>query len=131
MRSFSEIERDARENPAFSNGTEGHAWEANWCHRCVHDAPFRNMGKGTGCPILAVALLGDKTPAEWFEQPWGERGPRLGDRYHCIEFRTPGEGCSAPRPQPEPPGMDGLFERPERRSRMLVQPFERGVLGDA
>lgn len=127
MRTVDEILAEANDTPAFSNGTEGHAWEVNWCDQCVHDAPFRNMGKGTGCPILSVALLG-KTPSEWFEQPWGEHGPRLGDQYHCIEFRPPGGGGDGePRPRPEPRGMDGLFERPERGTRMFVQPELEGV----
>jgi len=127
MRTTDQIMADARDGAAFSNSTESEGWMANWCDQCLHEAPFRNMSKGTGCPILTVALLGEQTPAEWFEQPWGERGPRLGDRYHCTEFRAPGEGCSAPQPQPEPAGMDGLFDRPERRTRMFVQPELEGV----
>lgn len=119
----------ARDEEPFSNGTEGHAWESNWCGRCLRDAPFRNTGVGSGCPLLRVALSG-RTPAEWMEQPWrqikgrpeGETAPALGDTYHCIEFRAPGSGGDEPHPRPEPPDMNGLFDRPERRTRMYVQP---------
>lgn len=121
----------ARSRPGspFSNGTEGYAWMANWCDRCLVDAPFRSGISPTGCPLLVVAYS-ERTPAEWFEQPWGqvkgrpegETAPSLGDTYHCAEFRAPGGGSGEPRPRPEPSDMDGLFERPERRTRMRVQP---------
>jgi hypothetical protein len=131
MRTPDEIEASARDGAPFSNGTEGYAWQSQWCDRCLVDAPFRNGLKGaTGCPLLLIAL-GGKTPAEWIEQPWGEHGPSLYDRYHCVEFRRPGGGGGEPRPKPEPKGMDGLFPRPERRTRMFVQPElqpERHVL---
>jgi hypothetical protein len=135
---FDDVWSRAKDEPAFSNGEEGHAWEANWCGRCLRDAPFRNGIAATGCPILAVALSG-RTPAEWFEQPWqqiqgrpaGETAPSLGDTYHCIEFRAPGAGGGEPRPRPEPTGMTGLFDRPERRTRMWVQPAVERELHDA
>ena len=63
-----------------------------------------------------------KTPVEWLEQDSTD-GVRLGDQYHCIEYQGPDDG-GEPRPTPEPPNMDGLFERPERGVRMLKQ-FER------
>lgn len=120
----------SRPEPAFSNGEEGHAWESNWCGRCMRDAPFRSGIAPTGCPLLLIALM-DRTPAEWFEQPWGqikgrsvgETAPSLGDTYHCSEFRAPGSGGGAPKPRPEP-RQDGLFPRPERHARMLVQPAQ-------
>lgn len=34
----------------------------------------------------------------------------------------PDEGGGEPRPRPEPRDMDGLFPRPERRTRLLKQP---------
>lgn len=119
-----EIDRLARPGRAFSNSTEWECWSYNWCERCLRDAPFRNMGKGSGCPIILVAMLGEKTPAEWLEQPRDEEGRySLTDRYHCIEAKFPGDGGSGePRPKPEPPLMDGLFERPARGTRMYVQP---------
>ena len=131
MRTIRQIEVDARNKPAFSNATEADACMGNWCDRCLRDAPFRNMGTGSGCPILAVAVLGEQTPAEWFEQPWGEHGPSLYDRYHCVEFRAPGGGgAGEPRPRPEP-RQDGLFDRPQRGTRMYVQPEHGEVRADA
>jgi hypothetical protein len=124
MRSFDEIMASARDKPAFSNSTEGEYWTGAWCARCKVEDPHRNGLKGNdmGCPLLCASLLG-KTPVEWLEQPWGESGPSLTDRYHCIEFRPRGGGGGGePRPKPEPPDMDGLFPRPERAVRMLVQP---------
>lgn len=112
----------ARDEPAFSNGTEGYAWMGNWCDQCLRDAPHRNMGKGSGCPLVMVALM-ERTPAEWLDGPRDEHGRySLGDQYHCIEFKPPGGGGYEPRPKPEPSDMDGLFERPERTVRMPVLP---------
>lgn len=112
----------SRDRRPFANGTEGYGWTETWCARCLHDAPFRNMGKGSGCPLMMVALL-DRTPAEWLDGPRDEHGRySIEDQYHCIEFRAPGGGGGEPRPKPEPPDMDGLFERPERQTRMYVQP---------
>ena len=113
----------SRPEPAFSNGTEGYGWMANWCDRCLRDAPHRNMGKGSGCPLILVALQ-DRTPAEWLDGPRDEKGRySIEDQYHCIEFKGPGGGGGGePRPKPEPSGMDGLFPRPERAVRMFVQP---------
>ena len=112
----------SRDVPAFSNGTEGHGWMANWCDRCLRDAPFRNGIAKSGCPLILVALQ-DRTPAEWLDGPRDEHGAySIEDQYHCVEFRGPGGGGGEPRPKPEPPGMDGLFPRPERQTRMYVQP---------
>lgn len=113
----------SRDVPAFSNGTEGETWMYNWCHRCLRDAPFRNMGKGSGCPLVLVSLM-SRTPAEWLDGPRDEQGRySMADQYHCIEFRAPGDGGGGePRPRPDPRGMDGLFPRPERQTRMFVQP---------
>jgi hypothetical protein len=115
MRTLDEIEKSAREQSPFSNGDIGYGWMANWCDRCLVDAPFRNGISPRGCPIIMVALLG-KTPIEWIEQP-----DRIQD-YLCIEARFPGGGGGEPRPKPEPPQMDGLFPRPNRGVRMYVQP---------
>lgn len=112
----------SRDQAPFSNGTEGHGWTETWCARCLRDAPFRNMGKGHGCPLILVALIG-RTPAEWLDGPRDEQGSySIEDQYHCIEFRAPGGGGGEPQPKPEPPGMDGLFGRPDRQTRMYVQP---------
>ena len=106
MRTFEEALAAARPGRAFSNGTEGHAWTANWCDECMHDRSAR-ADTGPGCPLLCVALLHEVTPAEWIEQPADELGRRsLGDRYHCIEFRKDDGGDGGPDdpdPDPDPP----------------------------
>jgi len=110
----------ARPGSAFANGTEWECWSANWCDKCTRDAPFRNGIAAVGCPLILVALQ-ERIPAEWMEQPRDDRGRySLTDQYHCIEFRAPGSGGGEPRPQPDPPDMDGLFPRPERQVRMLT-----------
>lgn len=112
----------ARPGPAFANSTEWECWSANWCDRCLREAPFRAGIAPIGCPLIVVALQ-ERIPAEWLDGPRDEHGRySLGDQYHCIEFRAPGSGGGEPRPRPEPPNMDGLFERPRRRTRMYIQP---------
>ena len=119
---FDEIMKRSRDGSPFSNGTEGYGWEAAWCNRCTRDAPFRNGISRNGCPILLAANLG-RTPAEWLDGPRDEHGAySIEGQYTCVEFRAPGGGGGEPRPRPEPTGMDGLFARPERRTRMYVQP---------
>lgn len=134
MRSYREIFETARDTPAFSNGTEWEIWAANWCWApCQNPAELAwqryEEGKRKtapkefpgGCPLILCALEG-RTPTEWLDQ-WKEGEPYPLDRYHCIEFRGPDEGGGGePRPKREPPGMDGLFPRPERAVRMLKQP---------
>lgn len=112
MRTYEEIERDARDKMPFSNSTMGELWMGNWCDRCLVDAPYRNGLNPTGCPLILVALIG-KTPVEWMES----------DRiqyYTCLEARFPGDDRREPRPKPDPPGMQELFPRPERQTRMLT-----------
>lgn len=116
---WADVSARARDGVAFSNSTEYEMWSVNWCDRCLREAPFRNMGRGSGCPILGVAVLEQKTPAEWLEQP-SDRYPQ--DAFHCIEFKGPGGGGGEPRPRPDPRGMEGLFPRPARAARMFVQP---------
>ena len=120
---YDEVFSRSRDVPAFSNGTEGYGWMANWCDRCLRDAPFRNGIAKTGCPIILVTML-SRTPAEFLDGPRDEHGRySIEDQYHCIEFKAPGGGGGGePRPKPDPPGMDGLFDRPERETRMFVQP---------
>lgn len=130
MRTYEEIEASASDGPAFSNGTEFYAWQENWCVRChtpsevawrrYEEGKRKTAPEGGGCALLLCAMEG-KTPIEWIEQPWGEHGPSLSDRYHCIEFRGPDGGGREPRPKPDPPNMDGLFPRPARSRRMLRQ----------
>lgn len=108
---------DAKDEPPFSNGTEWEMWSANWCHKpCQND-------KNEDCPLVMTALLG-KTPVEWLPQP-PERYPS--DAYHCVLFRGPDDPGDEPKPLPEPPDMDGLFERPESQTRMFVQPEPASV----
>jgi hypothetical protein len=122
VRTFQEAFAHAREGSPFSNGTEGEVWTYQWCGRCLREAPYRSGLKGsTGCPLILVALSG-RTPSEWLEQRDENGLYSMEDQYHCIEFRGPGEGGGEPKPRPEPPDMDGLFPRPEKAVRMLMQP---------
>lgn len=103
----------------FSNGTEGEAWMANWCARCVHDAPARRGDYGNGCSHILTALTG-QTPAEWLDQgvPY-----RIGDQYHCIDFRPEddGRGDDGHRPEDPMPGQGELIPRaPYEGTRMFV-----------
>ena len=109
---FDDAMARSKDKPAFSNSTEWEMWAANWCERpCKVDA-------NQDCPLIMIALLG-RTPAEWLPQP-ADRYPS--DAYHCVNFRGKDDPGDEPQPQPEPPDMDGLFDRPERVTRMLVQP---------
>ena len=36
----------------FSNGSEGHSYEARWCNQCVH-----NADEEKGCPVWGAHLL--------------------------------------------------------------------------
>lgn len=121
MRSYEEIEKDARDKVPFSNGTLGAMWMANWCDRCLVDAPYRNGLNPSGCPLILVSLIG-KTPAEWMETEQIQE-------YQCLEARFPGDGGGEPRPKPEPP-QEGLFPRPERQTRMLIQPTVPSEAGE-
>jgi hypothetical protein len=85
-----------------------------------------------------MCALNGRTPTEWIDT-WDGTGPYpLGDRFHCIEFKGPGDGgggddpfhgptARPPRAKREPKDMDGLFPRPQRRRRMLKQPDERSA----
>lgn len=138
MRTYEEIYATARDTPPFSNGTEGYGWMENWCWAPCHNPAEKawqdyEVGKRKtapkefpgGCPLIICAMMG-RTPTEWLDQ-WKEGEPYPIDRFHCIEFRGPddGGGDPSPRPKREPPDMDGLFPRPERRIRMLKQPEPR------
>jgi hypothetical protein len=120
VRTEEQISAAARPGSPFSNGTEGYAWMANWCHECVNNDEATELW----CPILTVALLG-KTPAEWVEQPWqqitgrpeGETAPVLGGTYECTEFvqrpQWPGDydPDDGPTPPPDPaPEVEGQLD---------------------
>ncbi len=107
----------ARDQRPFANGTEYELWSGHWCSRCARDAFAEH---GAGCPLLTIALLDQRTPAEWFDHEPGDRA----ERYRCIEFRSRGGGGDPePRPRPEP-NQSGLFGRPSRTARMLATPAE-------
>jgi hypothetical protein len=143
MRSYDEIYETARDIPPFSNGTEWELWSVNWCFAPCHnpvEVAWQRYEEGKrktvpkdfpgGCPLIQCAMMG-RTPTEWLEQPDGY--PR---DYHCLEFRGPDDGddpFDSPAPRPprakrEPKDMDGLFERPQRRRRMLKQPEPQEIL---
>lgn len=127
--SCGEVWDRSQDRTPFSNGTEGEAWMANWCGRCLVDAPFRNGLRGAiGCPLLAVALSG-RTPAEWIcNEPL-----RLGAQYSCINFRAPGGGGGEPRPKPTPRDQGTLFSRDDHSGRRnltpLPEPHPVGAVG--
>lgn len=120
--SYDEALKTARDNPAFSNGTEWEIWSYNWCERCTNDSP-EMVDRGDGCSLIAVAMFEQKTPAEWMEQE--DRSPS--DRYHCISFRSEDDGPDPePKPIPDPPGQLTLTPRePFEQARMLTSYPER------
>jgi hypothetical protein len=124
---FDEVMARSRDGSPFSNGTEGDSWTANWCDRCLVDAPFRNGLKGaTGCPILVVALCG-RTPAEWLDGPRDEQGRySMTDQYHCVEFRAPGGG-GEPKPKPTPRDQGELFSREGHEGRRVLAPLHEDM----
>ena len=112
----------SRDRVAFANGSEGYGWQAKWCDRCLRDAPFRNLGKGSGCPLILVAMQ-DRTPAEWVDGPRDESGAySIADQYLCVEFRPPGGG-GEPRPIPDPPDQGALLGRGEWTARRMFVPM--------
>ena len=65
----------ARPGRAFSNGTEWEIWSGRWCDDCANDI-------NEDCPLIALAMFGEVTPAEWVEiEPLSRER-----RYECIEF---------------------------------------------
>ena len=123
MRTYEEAFAAAKDEPAFSNGTEGFAWTGTWCDTCLHDKGTRDGTDEKGCPLIMVALM-QRTPVEWIEQPWqqikgrpeGETAPTLGDTYHCTEYAPDDdeggddEPDPGPRWDPEMPGQTTIFE---------------------
>lgn len=76
----------AAERTPFANGTEWEAWSQGWCRRsdkaCRHDDI--DEGGDNACPILEVALLGERTPAEWVDRT-NALGP---DMYRCTKYEA-------------------------------------------
>lgn len=104
-RPLDQILADARDESAFSNGTEWEIWSANWCERCAHDKPARRGKPENGCPLILAVMLG-KTPIEFLATSGV-------DRWACIEFRDEHEppGWREPAPIPDPPGQETLLPR--------------------
>lgn len=71
MRSHDEIDAGARPGSAFSNGSSWEHWSYRWCEVCRNDT-------NEDCPIVAVAMFGEKTPEEWVEVGL--------QNYECTEF---------------------------------------------
>jgi hypothetical protein len=71
----------------FSNGTEYQAWSSGWCERSGAPCGRDTIQRGTGdlaCPLLDVATLDERTPAEW-----GERKNVLGPgMYECTKYEA-------------------------------------------
>jgi hypothetical protein len=123
---FDDAGKRSTEEHTFSNSTMFEIWSSHWCARCRREAPLRaGLPNAQGCALVGVAELGRK-PAEWLRQQdedlTRDGGYDVANLFHCIEFRPPGGGAGEPRPKPEPPNIAGLFDRPERRARMFVQP---------
>ena len=109
--------KTAHDEPAFSNGTEGHTWLETHCERCINDSP-ELVDRDEGCPLILVSLMG-RTPAEWTPDQPGT----LGMRYRCMYFRSEEDGGDPePKPIPDPPGQLTLAPREpfERPARMLA-----------
>jgi len=90
VRSYEEIEADARPGTAFSNGTSFEIWSAGWCERCKWDAAFQSGTTDQGCPLLLIAIMG-KTPKEWTETGLQD--------YDCSEFVSDDDGDDGDGPE--------------------------------
>lgn len=136
-RTYNEVVADARPGRAFSNGTEGECWTANWCDRCAHEKKYRATGNPKHCCQIYNVALGHEprvTPAEWIDQADPVSGlHRLGDQYHCMYFRPEDDpGPSEPKPIPDPPGQLGMFPREDAEGvRMLTTYPEHEKTGAA
>lgn len=112
-----------RDEAPFSNSTEGEAWMAQWCDRCLVDAPYRNGISSTGCELILTAIMG-QTPAEWLDGHRDEHGRySLADQYRCVNFRPPGGGSGEPRPKPTPRDQSELFGGGEHEGRRVLRPL--------
>lgn len=86
MPSYDTVAKNASDVTAFSNGTEADAWMSGWCLRpgafCKHDSMQR--GGDVACPLLDVAMLEEKTPAQWTDRR-SALGP---DMYRCTRYEA-------------------------------------------
>lgn len=109
----------AKDEPAFSNGTEGYGWMGTNCETCVNDKPARQGDDGNGCPLILVALM-QRTPAQWLP---GDRDSIAG-RYTCVMFRHEDDGGDPePRPIPDPPGQLTLLPRDGLEGVRMLKPL--------
>lgn len=101
---------NARDERAFSNGTDWEIWSYNNCETCAHDAETRvpDPPLGAGCPLILVAFF-HRTPREWIPGP----DKVCGDKYTCTYYRHEDEDDpdAQPEPVPDPDGMEALFPR--------------------
>ena len=112
----------ARDEVAFSNGTMWEIWSDRNCCRCVNDGIGLGLDEPQ-CPLVNVAMLHNKTPAEWTDQQ-----PPLGD-YLCVYFRDRDDpGGREPEPVPDPPGQLCLLPRePFEGVRMYADTMPQAV----
>lgn len=71
----------------FANGTEGEAYEARWCNRCVHQRGERD----TGCAVWNAHLLTNysQTEGSALETALSVLIPRRGiENLKCLMFLT-------------------------------------------
>lgn len=70
---FDDVMANAQHRPPFANGTEWDVWSFVWCEQCVNEP---------GCPLIDVAIVMERTPAEWvIDIPGSLHSP-----YRCTEF---------------------------------------------
>lgn len=102
----------ARQEPPFSNSTEGYGWMGENCGTCIHDKDQRSKEiTGPGCPLVMVALMG-RTPVQWLDGPRDSSGLHsIGTQYTCVEYRHEDDGPTDPTPIPDPPGQFTLLPR--------------------
>ncbi|MFD9192934.1 hypothetical protein ACFWCA_32570 [Streptomyces phaeochromogenes] len=112
---------ESRDEPAFSNGTEGYRWMAANCDQCIHDKPARQGDDANGCPLVLITLLA-RTPRQFIDGPRDEHGRYgIATQYVCTEFRGEDERDPTPRPVPTPDGQGELLPRePFEGHRMLT-----------
>lgn len=124
MDPYQALWNEARDEPPFSNGTEGDGWVYANCGTCWHDREQRNTEiLGPGCPLVMVALNG-RTPIQWLDGPRDNHGRySIAGQYHCVEYRHEDDGPAEPQPIPDPPGQMTLAPRADYEGvRMLTQP---------
>lgn len=70
MRTYDEINADAKAGTPFSNHSSFEVWAANTCAHgsgCVHDGVWGGGPRGAECQLITVSLS-EKTPKEWTER---------------------------------------------------------------